>query len=61
MPRALDELPLTPSVDGGLPGAVLKPLLNVTHDFYDDALDQQGPKVRAHALSGREGHLPAHL
>ena len=55
----VDELPLAPEVDGRLPGAVLKPLLNVTHDFDDDAIDQQGPKVRAHALSGREGHLPA--
>jgi hypothetical protein len=57
----MDELPLAPEVDGGLPGAVLKPLLNVTHDLDDDAIEKPGPKVRAHALSGREGPLPAHL
>src|SRR5579885_958875 len=41
----VDEASVAVQIDWGLPGAVLKPLLDVSHDLYFDSIDQQGSEV----------------
>src|SRR5581483_8111610 len=55
-----DELFVATEIDRGLPDAIREPLLDVSHDLYLNALNQQHSQVRAHVFAGGERHSPAH-
>jgi hypothetical protein len=56
----VDEPFLFLQINRWLPGAILPPFLEIAHDFDDDALDEQGPEVRADALGGGEDDVSLH-